>query len=82
MIYVCSFQVKSKYGPNLETLKNKHKIGIQLDQGRNLHLFVNGVDQGIAAEDVPHPAYAIVDVYGQCKQVSRYHSVNAFLLCK
>lgn len=64
------FQVKSKYGPNLSSLKSRHKVGVKIDSERNLHLFVNNIDQGIAAEEIPHSVYGVVDVYGKCKQVN------------
>lgn len=32
---------------------------------------MNGIDQGVAVPDVPQPCHALVDLYGQCEQVSR-----------
>ena len=36
----------------------------------DLHFYVNGVDQGIAASQVPANIYGVVDVYGRCAQVT------------
>ena len=36
----------------------------------SLHYYVDGVDQGVACEGVPPHVYAVVDLYGQCAQVS------------
>ncbi|XP_054716329.1 neuralized-like protein 4 [Uloborus diversus] len=69
-VFCNGIQVKTKYGPNLDALRNGHLVGVKVHQDRSLHLYINGIDQGIAAEEVPHPVYAVVDIYGQCKQVS------------
>ena len=44
-------------------------MGILVDDDHCLHLYVNGIDQGVAARDVPMPCYGFVDVYGQCEKV-------------
>jgi len=45
-------------------------IGIMIDADDNLKLFVNHIDYGIAAVNLPHDCcYGIVDLYGQCEQV-------------
>ncbi len=41
-----SYQVKERYGPNLDKLHSGHVIGVMVDEDNSLHLFVNGVDQG------------------------------------
>jgi len=41
-----------------------------IDGENNLKLFVNRVDYGIAAFNLPsNYCYGIVDLYGQCEQV-------------
>lgn len=40
-----------------------------MDGNSCLHLYVNGMDQGVAAQDIPMPCYPLVDLYGQCEQV-------------
>lgn len=32
--------------------------------------YVNGVSQGVAADDLPAQVYAVVDLYGKCAQVT------------
>ena len=55
----------------MDKLQVGHTVGILVDEDSNLHLYVNGVDQGVAARDVPSPVYGLVDLYGQCEQVQR-----------
>ena len=30
-----------------------HHVGVLVDRNRNLHTFINGVDQGVAASNIP-----------------------------
>ena len=39
-------------------------------EDESLHYYVDGVDQGAACDGVPPHVYAVVDLYGQCAQVS------------
>lgn len=41
-----------------------------LDEDSRLHLYIDGLDQGVAASDLPSYVYAVIDLYGQCEQVS------------
>nr|XP_006813437.1 PREDICTED: neuralized-like protein 4-like [Saccoglossus kowalevskii] len=63
-------KVKEKFGPNLDTLQIGHKVGIMLDNDHSLHYYVNDVDQGMAAKNIPFGSFAVVDLYGQCEQVT------------
>lgn len=45
-------------------------LGLLVDANSCLHLYVNGMDQGVAAQDIPAPCYPFIDLYGQCEQVS------------
>jgi len=45
-------------------------LGLLVDANSCLHLYVNGMDQGVAAQDIPSPCYLFIDLYGQCEQVS------------
>lgn len=36
----------------------------------SLHFFVNSTDLGIAAQSVPDNVYGVVDLFGQCAQVT------------
>ncbi|CAI9734857.1 Hypothetical predicted protein [Octopus vulgaris] len=69
-VFVCGTKVKQCYGPNLDTLQCGHIVGILIDDDNCLHLYVNGLDQGIAARDIPNPCYGLIDLYGQCEQIS------------
>ena len=62
--------MKHCYGPNLNSLQSCHLVGVLVDSESRLHLYVNGIDQGVAASDIPTSCYAVVDVYGQCEEVS------------
>lgn len=73
-VYHDGTKVKSRYGPNLDSLHLGHLVGILVDTENQLHLVVNGVDQGVAAKDLPEICYAFVDVYGQCEQVTLVES--------
>lgn len=65
-----SSQICEKFGPNLDTCPEGTVLGLRLDSSGGLHLHVNGMDQGVAVPDVPQPCHALVDLYGQCEQVS------------
>nr|CAD7453424.1 unnamed protein product [Timema tahoe] len=69
-VYQNGVKVKSCYGPNLDNLQGSHMVGVLVDYDSQLHLYVNGVDQGVAAKDIPSVCYAVVDLYGQCEKVS------------
>uniref|UniRef100_A0A8B9PAZ3 NHR domain-containing protein n=1 Tax=Apteryx owenii TaxID=8824 RepID=A0A8B9PAZ3_APTOW len=62
-------QICENYGPNLDTVPAGTVLGLLVDAGACLHLFVNGLDQGVAAGDIPAPCYVLLDLYGQCEQV-------------
>ncbi|KAB7508105.1 Neuralized-like protein 4 [Armadillidium nasatum] len=65
------FQIKGRYGPNLDSLSGGsggHLIGVLVDAESRLHLYVNGVDQGVAAKEIPSKIYCIIDLYGQCQE--------------
>ncbi|XP_067005004.1 neuralized-like protein 4 [Anabrus simplex] len=63
-------KVKGRYGPNLDSLQTCHLVGILIDSKNQLHLYVNGVDQGVAACEIPPECYAVIDLYGQCEEVT------------
>lgn len=39
-----------------------------------LHYYINGIDQGPACDNVPASVYGVIDLYGQCAQVSIVNS--------
>ena len=61
-----------EYGRDLDQLKEGDRVGVMLNQQGELHFYVNGRDQGVAASSLPSPAWAVVDLYGKCAQVSVY----------
>ncbi|XP_036307655.1 neuralized-like protein 4 isoform X4 [Pipistrellus kuhlii] len=63
-------KICEKFGPNLDTCPEGTVLGLRLDSSGGLHLHVNGMDQGVAVPDVPQPCHALVDLYGQCEQVT------------
>ncbi|XP_067171107.1 LOW QUALITY PROTEIN: neuralized-like protein 4 [Apteryx mantelli] len=63
-------KICENYGPNLDTVPAGTVLGLLVDAGACLHLFVNGLDQGVAAGDIPAPCYVLLDLYGQCEQVT------------
>ncbi|XP_035889005.1 neuralized-like protein 4 isoform X7 [Phyllostomus discolor] len=63
-------KICEKFGPNLDTCPEGTILGLRLDSSGSLHLHVNGMDQGVAVPDVPQPCHALVDLYGQCEQVT------------
>uniref|UniRef100_A0A673G6T7 Neuralized-like protein 4 n=1 Tax=Sinocyclocheilus rhinocerous TaxID=307959 RepID=A0A673G6T7_9TELE len=67
-----SLKICENYGPNLDTCPEGTILGLLVDSSGCLHLFVNGMDQGVAAQDIPSPCYPLIDLYGQCEQVSAY----------
>uniref|UniRef100_A0A7N8XVV7 Neuralized-like protein 4 n=1 Tax=Mastacembelus armatus TaxID=205130 RepID=A0A7N8XVV7_9TELE len=65
-----SLKICENYGPNLDTCPEGTVLGLLVDANSCLHLFVNGMDQGVAAQDIPLPCYPFIDLYGQCEQVT------------
>lgn len=63
-------QICENYGPNLDTCPEGTVLGLLVDANSCLHLYVNGMDQGAAAQDIPSPCFPFIDLYGQCEQVS------------
>ncbi|XP_012233137.1 neuralized-like protein 4 isoform X2 [Linepithema humile] len=69
-IFHNGMRVKTKYGAGLENLQCNSTVSLLIDEDNRLHLFINGVDQGVAATDLPPYVFAVIDLYGQCEQVS------------
>ena len=63
-------RISNSYGSqSLETLGEGNTVGLLRSAGC-LHLYINGVDQGVAEQFLPSHVYPIVDLYGRCAQVS------------
>lgn len=69
-IFHNGMRIKTKYGAGLENLQCNSIVGLLIDEDNRLHLFINGIDQGVAATDLPTYVFAVIDLYGQCEQVS------------
>ncbi|XP_072523105.1 neuralized-like protein 4 isoform X1 [Salminus brasiliensis] len=65
-----SLKICENYGPNLDTCPEGTVLGVLVDANGCLHLYVNGMDQGVAAQDIPSPCHPLIDLYGQCEQVT------------
>ncbi|KYN07792.1 Neuralized-like protein 4 [Cyphomyrmex costatus] len=69
-IFHNGMRVKTKYGAGLENLQCNSIVGLLIDEDNRLHLFINNVDQGVATTDLPPHVFAVIDLYGQCEQIS------------
>ncbi|KAG5680605.1 hypothetical protein PVAND_010099 [Polypedilum vanderplanki] len=54
---------------DLDNCKTGCRIGV-MRNGNNIHFFINGVDQQAVYECRAQNIFAVVDLYGQCSQVS------------
>jgi neuralized-like protein 4 len=59
-----------QYGQNLDRLQVGDRVGVVRRDDGTLHFFVNGIDQGAAAEKVPEKCYGVIDLYGQAGKFS------------
>lgn len=62
--------ITNRYLCNLDCLSVGSKIGMMRKSGGALHFFINGEDMGAAPIEVPANIYSVVDLYGQCAQIS------------
>jgi len=66
------------FGQNLDRLKENDRVGVVRKRDGTLHFFVNGIDQGQAAFNVPANVYGVIDLYGQAAQATLIeHPVGA-----
>lgn len=65
-----------EYGCDLDQLSEGDVVGVMRSSTGELHFFVNGIDQGTAATDIPANVYAVIDMYGKCAQVSIIESTD------
>lgn len=45
-------------------------MGVVRKETGTVHFFVNGIDQGAAASNVPENVYGVIDLYGQAAQAT------------
>ncbi|XP_068855509.1 LOW QUALITY PROTEIN: neuralized-like protein 4, partial [Aphelocoma coerulescens] len=62
--------MRNNYGCDLDALGTGARIGMMRTGGGDLRYFIDGADQGVACSGLPPEVYAVVDLYGQCVQVS------------
>ncbi|XP_046397353.1 neuralized-like protein 4 [Ischnura elegans] len=62
-IYQNSKSIVAKYGYNLDKLQVRERVGVMRREDGELHFFVNGVDQGKAASNVPERIYGIAELW-------------------
>ena len=61
--------------PQSLILHSDDRVGVVRKRDGTLHFFVNGIDQGQAAFNVPANVYGVIDLYGQAAQVLRESGV-------
>ncbi len=64
---------RREYGQfNLDELSEGDRIGmVRKGGGGNLHFYINGLDQGVAATRVPQHMWGVVDLYGMTVKVRK-----------
>lgn len=65
-----------EYGQDLDQLAEGDRVGVMRTSNGVLHIYVNGVDQGAAATNIPSKVWAVVDMYGKCAQVTIVDDTN------
>ncbi|XP_060517593.1 neuralized-like protein 4 isoform X2 [Cylas formicarius] len=62
---------RREYGSfNLDELSEGDRVGMMRKSDGNLHYFINGLDQGVAAQRVPSTVWGVIDLYGMTIKVS------------
>ena len=46
------------------------RVGVLRKADGTLHFYVNAVDQGVAASNVPDTVFGVIDLYGQAAQAT------------
>ncbi|CAH2003990.1 unnamed protein product [Acanthoscelides obtectus] len=62
--------VLEQYGTSLDRLQVGDRVGVVRKENGCLNFFVNGVDQGTAASNVPDNVYGVIDLYGQAVEAT------------
>jgi len=62
--------LRNNYSCDLDKLIEGNRIGMMRCSDSSLHYFLDGVDQGPACTGLPPNVYPVIDLYGQCAQVS------------
>ena len=62
---------RREYGDfNLDELNEGDRIGMMRKANGNLHFYINGLDQGVAATRVGNQMWGVVDLYGMTVKVT------------
>lgn len=61
------------YGQSLDRLKVGDRVGVLRKENGDLHFYVNGIDQGVAATDVSDAVYGVID----CNISTYYFNITA-----
>jgi hypothetical protein len=56
------------------------RIGMMRKSNGNLHYFINGLDQGVAATKVPACVWGVVDLYGMTVKVQNLEAGLSYVL--
>lgn len=72
-----------EYGDyNLDELCEGDRVGMVKKANGNLHYFINGLDQGVAASRVRSGLWGVVDLYGMaCKVTLKCSYLLELLVC-
>ncbi|PSN34666.1 Neuralized-like protein 4 [Blattella germanica] len=54
------------------------RVGVMCKENGTLHFFVNGIDQGAAASNIPDRVYGVIDLYGQAAQATIVDSMDCY----
>ncbi|XP_025114441.1 neuralized-like protein 4 [Pomacea canaliculata] len=54
----------------LRKLEVGSRVGVLVTSSNDLHLYINGQDQGVAAENVTQPWFAVFDIYDTVSKVT------------
>lgn len=74
------FQIKSKYGSALSSIKVGTIITLSLSNSGSFSVIVGNSDLGVMATDLPQQGIPIIDVYGSCEKVSRNKLLNEIIV--
>ncbi|XP_071444930.1 neuralized-like protein 4 [Hetaerina americana] len=62
-VYINGAEKVKGYGTNFNELKVGDRVGVSVNNLGTLHFFVNGVDQGPAASNIPEVVYGVFELY-------------------
>lgn len=68
-VYKNGRKIKHNYGTGLDSIHVGQRVGLLIDESRNVHMYIDGMDQGVAFRDAPSSCRGIVDLYGSCDEI-------------